>query len=1124
MGLNQEKIVFYKNKRQALRSEQANKMQDTNIAYWKKVKGWMAAERRESRLFTFAILFTALFNVAYMVYRLLFTGVIYSVSFAFWSIFAVLLLPELIIFLWATAYFIKGYHYEDSFFSLDFVTMLLIGVPALVVYVFVLSVVGSLWETLALLLVQVLALAIIWVAFNFKYSRSKTDGQEKESFAFFPYGLPNRNLASFFHVVLLILVVVGTAILGFSGAIKGFSFSERGVNYIYDKTTNEYRVRNVYPSVWKDTLGFSKDGTLVLDEEVQILYFKNGVSFKEGKVVGIEDNAFDGVSSIEKVVLPESVREVEMGAFEESGVKRLNVSSKVFSIVNGQKAKADFEVFVCNAACKLIVDNGATLRLVASQETVQTLRAANPQVAALFSPEIAEDQFFVNYNYGDYKTEIYPKGSAQEITLRANAPVGSQVFFYHEVDGENQLLNETFSIQENINVFCATAKTYQITYNAMGGQVEENTQSYVDLQSLRNTLNQPVKIAGVKNAPLVTAEKRGYTFNGWTIDDSNPLLELPTDASGDKTAKAKWALIEYDIEYAYVSSEGTLLTQSFYNTNRQAYTVETENLSLSSAFKAGYTFDDWYEDIELTKKVEEVAIPEGSVGNRRFYTKVCLNAPTVTENGYEGIYDGEKHSLSLQITHQAPKITGASKCYFNGQVVHSQPFSLNTTTVMHDIFQVKDVADSGTYTYQITLTDGELSTTYESPIGISAQIDPKTLSVSWGDTSFVYDGTELVPETVIGGVIDGDSLGNHTQGGATNAQAAAYTAQVEWNNANYLLTNTSTVFYIAKANYDMSGVTMTDKQVVYDGTTHSIFVKGELPTGADGEQLRVIYEGECINVGEPVTVTATFATDSTNYNVPSSMSAKLTVTPASVTVTWTNTSLVYNGLEQQPTAQYTGIIGEDSLDSQVVGVGINAKEEGYTAQVEWNNANYLLTNASTVFYIAKANYDMSGVTMTDKQVVYDGTTHSIFVKGELPTGADGEQLRVTYEGECINVGEPVTVTATFATDSTNYNVPSSMSAKLTVTPATIAVNFVGYSGEYDGAEHEAAIVATATGVREEALEILYSLDGISYFLKMPLISAIGTHIVYYRIGQGNGNYQLSEGSFEAMITETENAV
>ena len=155
----------------------------------------------------------------------------------------------------------------------------------------------------------------------------------------------------------------------------------------------------------------------------------------------------------------------------------------------------------------------------------------------------------------------------------------------------------------------------------------------------------------------------------------------------------------------------------------------------------------------------------------------------------------------------------------------------------------------------------------------------------------------------------------------------------------------------------------------------------------------------------------------------------LTIAPKSVAVVWSNASLTYTGSAQAPTATVdTGITGE-TLTLTVAGQQTNAGT--YTATASTTNGNYTLTNATTSFTIAKATYDMSGISFENLTVPYDEAAHTLTISGTLPSG-----VSVTYTTNSYTDVGTYTVTASFTGDSDNYNAIPNMTATLTITRGT----------------------------------------------------------------------------------------
>ena len=203
-----------------------------------------------------------------------------------------------------------------------------------------------------------------------------------------------------------------------------------------------------------------------------------------------------------------------------------------------------------------------------------------------------------------------------------------------------------------------------------------------------------------------------------------------------------------------------------------------------------------------------------------------------------------------------------------------------------------------------------------------------------------------------------------------------------------------------------------------------------------------------------ITVTA----DGGNYTVAEGQFFVYGVTPATLTVTGVTFEGgfdgVYDGQAHNVAVQYSGLVGSDvayNFNITVTGVdGIAVTNAGaYTVTVaaDEDNPNYDVAyengtgdmNAYTVT-VEKADYDMTGVTFENASHEYDGTEKTITVSGALPTGEDGIQVTVSYSGTngtaLTNAGS-TEITATFATTSTNYNMPEAKTATLTVTPKNV---------------------------------------------------------------------------------------
>ena len=304
---------------------------------------------------------------------------------------------------------------------------------------------------------------------------------------------------------------------------------------------------------------------------------------------------------------------------------------------------------------------------------------------------------------------------------------------------------------------------------------------------------------------------------------------------------------------------------------------------------------------------------------------------------------------------------------------------------------------------------------------------PVTNAVPVAAAGLVYDGTlKTGVPTGAGYMIEGNRA---TDAGDYTATATLTDGHV-WEGGSQAPTNIA--WTIAKATYDMGGVTITNGTYEADGTAKSIFVSGALPPG-----VTVAYEGNGQTEPGTYTVTAKFAGDERNYEAIPDKTAKLTILkredpPVPPEPVITNavpvavTGLVYDGTAK------TGVAA--GANYTIVGnVATNAGDYVATATVTngvWEGGFGGATNIA--WTIAKGTKDLSGISFPDAAFQYDGRPHSFGIVGELPEG-----VSVAYDGETsrTEVGTN-TVTASFiVADPANWNaITTTLTAKLVITP------------------------------------------------------------------------------------------
>ena len=153
-----------------------------------------------------------------------------------------------------------------------------------------------------------------------------------------------------------------------------------------------------------------------------------------------------------------------------------------------------------------------------------------------------------------------------------------------------------------------------------------------------------------------------------------------------------------------------------------------------------------------------------------------------------------------------------------------------------------------------------------------------------------------------------------------------------------------------------------------------------------------------------------------------------------------NNVFTYNG--KAHTVELDGNIPANATVTYVGGNSfVNAGTYNLTAIISCDG--YVTESLSTTVKIERAKYDMSGVRFEGKEVVYDGTAHSLSISGKLPDGVSSPTYTIEEKttSSAIDVGE-YTVTATFTNNDPNYEPIPAMEATLKITHAEYTVKGV----------------------------------------------------------------------------------
>lgn len=497
------------------------------------------------------------------------------------------------------------------------------------------------------------------------------------------------------------------------------------------------------------------------------------------------------------------------------------------------------------------------------------------------------------------------------------------------------------------------------------------------------------------------------------------------------------------------------------------------------------------------------------------------------ETSYDATYVYQSFTVE-KATIARPDISAPSGSVYNGSDQTFNLSGINTklsvavdgdATVSNRIITARN---SGSYTITVSIAD-EYSQNFEwagsdqSPLTLTWTIDKAPLTVTWSYTdSLVYNGSAQAPGYVVSGW-QGDDSSNYTlelTGQETNAgvnYTATLTLTTTGTTMNYYLTDgdesdttaVSTRYSISPKEVTVSWTENDGWSVegdvatgVYNGSAQAPSVTVDGIVDGDDYVVAVADSSKGTNVGTysglKLNITGD---DSGNYIITNDASLSFAITPAPLTVEWSDTdSLVYNGEEQAPGYKVSGWWGDDSsdytltLDGQETDAG-----DDYTATLTLTTTgtmNYYLTDwdeqtektyVQTTYSIAKFSVDVAdiisepgdlqGVSGDDRLLLYNnGNEVALVINFEAYTSYfSGELYKYASIKYVDETGEEVT----------SFSVNADGGRYYVVLELTDSDNFAwSTDDEYD-------IITDATikiwfRITESQYEINISMDGWTY--------------------------------------------
>ncbi len=497
----------------------------------------------------------------------------------------------------------------------------------------------------------------------------------------------------------------------------------------------------------------------------------------------------------------------------------------------------------------------------------------------------------------------------------------------------------------------------------------------------------------------------------------------------------------------------------------------------------------------------------GRYESKTLTAKVTIKAPffdskKISFENQEFVYDGEEHNLAISgdlpdyvtvsYENNAQTEVGiykvTAKFTIDIKFIMYVPAISDKTATLVIVASEKDLSgikfESKSYTYDgefksleaLNVPDG-ISVTYENndKINVGDYIvtahfksdDGKTYpdleatlsitkanydmsEVEFNDESFVFDNTphsievKNLPNTLVAIYENNDKI---------NVGKYKVTVKFKTLNDNYYEPeDMEATLSITKPTFDESTIKFEDKEFIYDGEAHSIYIDNELP-----DYIKVEYENnEATTIGN-YRVIAKFIIDDDYKELIPAIKTKIAtlsiIKDPSIDIIFDDEEFVYDGNIKSLTAKNA----PDGVGVEYINNGkILPGEYRVTAKFTSNDGKAYPDMEATL-NIIKASYDISNMTFADETFVFDNNIHTITVKN-IPDG-----VKVEYENnDKINVGK-YEVTAKFIIEDENYNKIADMKANITIVEPTFDASSIKFESEevvYDGESHAIYIKGT----------------------------------------------------------------
>ena len=539
-----------------------------------------------------------------------------------------------------------------------------------------------------------------------------------------------------------------------------------------------------------------------------------------------------------------------------------------------------------------------------------------------------------------------------------------------------------------------TVPMVKITYNE--NYVKDGTTNKQTVEKIYNT----------ELGTLRTPTRTGYTFVGWFTEATGGTQISSTTKTPvtDTTYYAHWNANPLNFANQTIS-------KTFSTSEQKA------NITGASNGTGNYTYAEKTEKNSAQKDTNYISINGTTI-------TITANTPADTYTYVIVATDNnskvtKEATYTIKIERAKTANAGASDKTYNGTnqtgVTGTNVTWTGTTSAI----------DAGTYTANATpdanhaWSDGTTNAK-----AITWKMNPKSVTVTWGATSFTYNGQAQAPTASATSGVTGETI-NVTRTTGTNAGSYTSTASISSvtggraRKENYTLTGNTKAFTINKANATMTDPTLATG-LVYNTKAQNLIAKAG--NGAGG--------------------TIKYGLGANNTTAPTTWNTSVTGTDAGTYYVWSKVDA--DGNHNNVGAKYIGTVTIEKATvtiptSPVKQYTYNGKAQahGYTlptgTAIENNGTTPSAIDAGTYNIVLKltsaSNYQWSDKTTTNKTINWKINPKSVTVTwGATSFTYNGQAQAPTASATSGVTGETINVTRTTGTNAGSYTSTASISS------------------------------------------------------------------------------------------------